>query len=84
MFPLQNKACEASLRPIEEQGLAIHVNDILEGLEKVTCRHVRPGRVEVHFLCHEAELGIATLFDEPIQSKSANAHHLRAAAKRHE
>lgn len=46
----------------------MHVNDILGGLQKVSYRRVRPGRVEVQLLCHEAELETATLFDEPIES----------------
>lgn len=41
-------------------------------IEKAACRHVPPGLVEVRFLCHEAELGTAAPFVEPIRTISAN------------
>lgn len=43
-----------------------------KGFERAACRHVRPGLVEIRCLCHEAELGIAALFDESIRIISAS------------
>ena len=47
-------------------------NTSSKGAETATCPHVRLGPVEVRILCHEAELGIADLFAEPIRSISAD------------
>lgn len=44
----------------------------LKYIEKAAYRHVRPGLAEVRFRCHEAELGTAAPFDEPIRTISAN------------
>ena len=56
-------------------------------LEKVTYRRVRPGSVEVIFQCHEVELEIAALFDEPIRVIQPMLNVLiscRVAARHHE